>query len=50
MCLGFTKRCEMILGLGDFNRHVGRRIDGFEGVMVELELLKEMLRKETAKF
>ena len=23
---------EVILGLGDFNRHVGRQIDGFEGV------------------
>ena len=23
---------EVVLGLGDFNVHVGRRIDGFEGV------------------
>ena len=23
---------EVVLGLGDFNRHVGRQIDGFEGV------------------
>ena len=24
----------MVLGLGDFNEHAGRRIDGFEGVHV----------------
>ena len=23
---------ELVLGLGDFNGHVGKRIDGFEGV------------------
>ena len=37
---------EVVLGLGDFNGHVGRLIDGFEGCMVGMELAKEMLREE----
>ena len=32
----------MVFGLVDLNEHVGRRIDGFEGV----QFAKEMLRKE----
>ena len=31
--MGFAKNpSEVVLGLGDFNGHVGRRIDGFESV------------------
>ena len=37
---------ELVLGMGDFKGHVGRRIDDFEGVLVGLELEKEMLREE----
>ena len=29
--MGFKNPGEMNFGLGDFNRHVGTRIDGFEG-------------------
>ena len=36
----------MILGLEDFNRQFGRRIDGMKVYIVEMEMAKEMLRKE----
>ena len=29
---GLQNPSEVILGIGDFNGHIGRRIDGFEGV------------------
>ena len=29
---------EVVLGMGDFNGHVGRRIDGFEGVQGGYEI------------
>ena len=28
----FTAWCELVLGIGDFNGHVGKRIEGYEGV------------------
>ena len=37
---------EVILGMGDFNGQVGRRIDGFEGVHGRYGIDKEMLREE----
>ena len=30
--MGLQNPGEVVLGMGDFNGHVGRRIDGFEGV------------------
>ena len=32
--------------MGDFNGHVGRRIDSFEGVRGGYEVAKEMLRED----
>ena len=40
----------MVLGLGDFNGHVGRRIDGFEGVHGGYEIGKILLRKDYSSF
>ena len=37
---------EVILSLEDFNKHVGRRIDGFEGMHWSMKLAKEMFRKK----
>ena len=37
---------EMILVLMDFNRHVGKRIDGFEGMHGRYGIAKEMFRDE----
>ena len=37
---------EVVLSLGDFNKHIGRRIDGFEGVHGGYGIGKKMLRKE----
>ena len=37
---------EVVIGLGDFNEHVGRRIDGFEGVHGGCGIGKKMLRDE----
>ena len=42
----FQNPNKMVLGPGDFNGHVGRRIDGFEMCMVEMELAKEMLKED----
>ena len=36
----------MVLGPADFNGHVEKRIDVFEGDMVDMDLEKEMLREE----
>ena len=38
-------KSKVVLGLGDFNGHVGRRIDGFEEVH-GIELANKMLREE----
>ena len=32
---------EVVLGLGNFNRNVEKRIDGFESVIVGMELAKK---------
>ena len=36
---------ELIIGMGEINRHVGRNIDGFLRFMVELVLGKETNRE-----
>ena len=33
---------ELVLGMGDFNGHVGKRIEGYEGVHGGNELGREM--------
>ena len=30
--MGSYTLCELVLGMGDFNGHVGKRIEGYEGV------------------
>ena len=37
---------EVVLGLGDFNGHLGRWVDGFENAHSGIKLAKEMLREE----
>ena len=37
---------KVVLSMGDFNGHVGRRIDGFEGVHGSVKLAEEMLSEE----
>ena len=37
---------EVVLGLRNFNGHVGRHIDGFEGVHGGYGIGKKMLREE----
>ena len=41
---------EVVLGMGDFNRHVGRQIDGFEGVHGGNGIGKKMLREDYSSF
>ena len=36
---------ELIIGMGDFNGHVGRNIDGFQGFTEDLALAKEIKRE-----
>ena len=37
---------KVVLDLGDFNEHVGKRIDGSEGVLAGYRIGKKMLREE----
>ena len=40
---------EVVLGLGDFNGHVGKRIDCFENVHGGMELAKKRRGKKTPR-
>ena len=37
---------ELTLGIGDYNGHVGKEIDEFEGVHEEMEMGSETLKEE----
>ena len=43
---GFKSSSEIIVSLGNFNGHVGKRAEGFEGVKGGMVLGKEMQKKE----